>query len=125
MPDNNLRVRIVANDEATAVLEKFKKRLGGVETPTKRLGKAAQEVTKSTRGWRQLGQGGAFDSVGKGIRTIGQEAHSAFRSVGRLSAGLGSLAEVGEIGMGAIGVGGAAGIGSALVGAAELTKHWA
>jgi hypothetical protein len=125
MPENNLKVRIVASDEATAVLEKFQKRIGGVEAPTKRFAKTTEQVAKSTRGWRQLGQAGSFDAIGKGMRTIGHEAHSAFRSVGRLSVGLGSLAEVGEIGMGAIGAGGLAGIGAATIGVMALTKSWA
>lgn len=125
MADNNLRVRIVASDEASAVLDKFQKRLGTTEAPAKRLAKATGQVSKSTKGWRQLGQSGSFDEIGKGLKSIGSQAHSAFRDVGRLSAGLGSLSNIGEIGMGAMGLGGAAGIGAALIGVAALTKAWA
>ena len=125
MADNNLRVRIVASDEATKVVEGFKKRLEGARQPAQAFGRAAERAAKGTEKLGRAAEGDPLGRVSNGLRSVGREAHTAFRGVGRLSVGLGSLAEVGEIGIGAFGAGGLAGFAAAAIGAMALTKHWA
>lgn len=111
-----MRVRIVASDEAEAVLEKFKKRLDSARKPTEALGKATNRVAHNTRELGRATSSDIFGRVSNGLRSVGREASTAFHGIGRLSAGLGTLTELGGLG--------GAGIAGAALGIAGLVKHW-
>jgi hypothetical protein len=111
-----MRVRIVAQDEAQAVIDNFTKRLDRARKPAHALANANERVSKSTGKLNQAAAGDPFGRITNGLRSVRREAESAFHGVGRLSAGLSTLTEIG-------GWGGAGAAGAAL-GAAALVKHW-
>jgi len=116
MSNNDMRVRIIASDEADAVIDKFNKRLSDTEKPAKRMAQAVNRASKATKGIGRAAAGDGMGVVSTGLHSIKREAEAAFQGVGRLSAGLGSLTELGGLG--------GAGIAGAALGIADLVKHW-
>lgn len=116
MANNTLRVTLTAKDEASAVLDAFKRRLTDVETPAKSMGRALETVNQRNQGLTQFSRSLTLPSITHGFQSITRESYDAFRNIGRLGEGMGALTEIAGLGT--------LGIGAMGAGAFMLTKHW-
>lgn len=113
--DNNLRVKITAEDRASAVIDKMKRRLGGFETPANRASKAMRGMAERTDQLERFARSQAMPRINSHFERFANNAFSAFRNVSRLSGEMEGLAGLMER-MGPLGV---------AIGGALLAKRWA
>jgi len=90
--ENSLRVKITADDRASAVIEKMKSRLGSVETPANRASKAMRGLTERTDRLERFARGRALPDMSTRFRDFARHSFDAFRNVSRLSGELEGLA---------------------------------
>lgn len=113
--DSNLRVKITADDKASAAIDALRQKMDRLLNPAARAGKGFAGVSRQTTALDRFSKGQAIPTITTHFTKLSQASFAAFKNVGRLSAefgGLGALAPT-------------AGFLGALGGAVALTKQWA